>query len=238
MNGYCRCRTYRVTLQGRQMRALSSPAFLHHPNLNGISLLSLTPSTEPSRTENCNYRCCICEDACTPRAEAAPLSAGAERSVERSGERGGERGGERACACAAWSPRRQPAPHEILRPKPRRNPVSNRSIFKPFCAEQHHASKTPSPAICSSPIHSTVHLTLVVNIKLFNGPSQRCHSTAAIIHYFINIVVWSGSSGSCEVFDPLARRAMHHADRAGVDVEGIIDAYCWLPLLAVIDDVL
>ncbi|CAH2092347.1 unnamed protein product [Euphydryas editha] len=27
---------------------------------------------------------------------------------------------ERACACAAWPPRRQPAPHEILRPKPRR----------------------------------------------------------------------------------------------------------------------
>lgn len=37
---------------------------------------------------------------------------------------------------------------------------------------------------------------------------------------------------------PLARRAMHHADRAGVDVEGIIDAYCWPPLLEVIDDVL
>ncbi|CAH0721395.1 unnamed protein product, partial [Brenthis ino] len=32
--------------------------------------------------------------------------------------------GERAeCACAAW-PRRQPAPHEILRPKPRRYALS------------------------------------------------------------------------------------------------------------------
>ncbi|XP_045763659.1 uncharacterized protein LOC123866249 [Maniola jurtina] len=36
-----------------------------------------------------------------------------------SGAASGERA-ERACACAAWPPRRQPAPHEILRPKPRR----------------------------------------------------------------------------------------------------------------------
>ncbi|XP_049864834.1 ankyrin repeat and BTB/POZ domain-containing protein 2 isoform X2 [Pectinophora gossypiella] len=43
------------------------------------------------------------EDACTPRAEAAPLTAGGE-----------------GCACAAWPSRRAPQPIEILRPKPRR----------------------------------------------------------------------------------------------------------------------
>ncbi|CAB3228872.1 unnamed protein product [Arctia plantaginis] len=54
------------------------------------------------------------EDACTPRAEAAPapLSGGGGASETR---------GERPCACAAWTPRRQPQPHEILRPKPRSN---------------------------------------------------------------------------------------------------------------------
>ncbi|CAH0663406.1 unnamed protein product, partial [Chilo suppressalis] len=70
------------------------------------------------------------EDACTPRAEVAPLSAGGGASGvgngsgggggSGGGSGGGEQRGERGCACAGWPPRRQPAPHEILRPKPRR----------------------------------------------------------------------------------------------------------------------
>uniref|UniRef100_A0A2A4J8D6 Uncharacterized protein n=1 Tax=Heliothis virescens TaxID=7102 RepID=A0A2A4J8D6_HELVI len=55
------------------------------------------------------------EDACTPLAEEAPLSGGGASAGA------GEPRAERACACAAWAPRRQPAPHEILRPKPRRS---------------------------------------------------------------------------------------------------------------------
>lgn len=46
------------------------------------------------------------EDACTPRADVAPLSGGAGAGVE--------------CACAGWPPCRPPHPIEILRPKPRR----------------------------------------------------------------------------------------------------------------------
>ncbi|XP_053599891.1 ankyrin repeat and BTB/POZ domain-containing protein 2 isoform X2 [Plodia interpunctella] len=47
------------------------------------------------------------EDACTGRGEAAVSGAVSGADLER------------VCACA-WTPRRQPAPHEILRPKPRR----------------------------------------------------------------------------------------------------------------------
>ncbi|PZC79063.1 hypothetical protein B5X24_HaOG216878 [Helicoverpa armigera] len=55
----------------------------------------------------------IVEDACTPLAEEAPLSGGGASA-------GAGEPRDKPCACAAWPPRRQPAPHEILRPKPRR----------------------------------------------------------------------------------------------------------------------
>ncbi|KAJ0179613.1 hypothetical protein K1T71_005325 [Dendrolimus kikuchii] len=58
------------------------------------------------------------EDACTPRVEAAPLSGAS--AVAGAASAGADARSERGCACAAWTPRRQPAPHEILRPKPRR----------------------------------------------------------------------------------------------------------------------
>ncbi|CAH2242704.1 jg11434 [Pararge aegeria aegeria] len=100
--------TLQPTADARQK--LSST--LLSPSCQLSDVLFFGPLTDPATPFN------LLDVRLGPPHENARTPAEAEPAVAALS---GAAGGERACACAAWPPRRAPAPHEILRPKPRRS---------------------------------------------------------------------------------------------------------------------